>query len=639
MKVILLQELKGKGGEGDVVDVAPGFANNYLFTQRIAIPATEGNLKQLEERRHNIAKREEVRLENANKMKEALEGATVKVAAQVGEEGVLFGSVTAPMIADAIKESTGIEVDKRRVELGQPIKMAGEHEVSISIYRNIKTTVKVLVGSEADLFGQKEAEQNGATSSTPYTYKGKDSSDDVILGDASQKTSKQKRSEAYSEYLGYTDETTSISGVGEGTLFSSDPIESDRGPEYGYSRIRLHKNEEVSPYAQAEDARFAMDPRQKTLIVLAVLVFFIFIAAVILPDSVYNDSHAHYSLALFIEDLTTNFQNLTALFTGQSYYGKMELKISQYIIVAMAGAGLAVTGAMFQGALKNAMASPSTLGVMNGAQAGTIIYVLAGGSTSVVSSGIGYLTFDQWGQQFIGMNIFEYLWTMMGQSFCSLLGALVVVALVLLIAGIAGHGKVSKSALIIAGSVFSTVISSIISLVRYWLTLYGTDEQVDALTNMSTGTISSSFTFLETFIVAIPIIILLVILCRMSTRLNLLAFSDEEARSMGISPQKERNLVILVCTLLTAIIVSFCGSVSFVGFMSPHIARKFVGPDFKYLIPASMVVGAGFCVLSNMFTNMALAGLGMGSITGIIGCISFIASVIHQRRRGDADWV
>ena len=159
MKVILLQELKGKGGEGDVVDVAPGFANNYLFTQRIAIPATEGNLKQLEERRHNIAKREEVRLENANKMKESLEGATVKVAAQVGEEGVLFGSVTAPMIADAIKESTGIEVDKRRVELGQPIKMAGEHEVSISIYRNIKTTVKVLVGSEADLFGQKEAEQ------------------------------------------------------------------------------------------------------------------------------------------------------------------------------------------------------------------------------------------------------------------------------------------------------------------------------------------------------------------------------------------------------------------------------------------------------------------------------------------------
>ena len=152
MKVILLQELKGKGGEGDVVDVAPGFANNYLFRQGIAIPATKGNLKQLEQRKHNIAKREENRVADANKMKETLDGSIVKVVAQVGDEGQLFGSVTSQMIADALKESTGIEVDKRRIELGQAIKTAGQHEVSISIYRTIKTTVKLLVvGSEEEL--------------------------------------------------------------------------------------------------------------------------------------------------------------------------------------------------------------------------------------------------------------------------------------------------------------------------------------------------------------------------------------------------------------------------------------------------------------------------------------------------------
>lgn len=152
MKVILLQELKGKGGEGDVVDVAAGFANNYLFRQGVAIPATKGNLKQLEQRKHNIAKREENRVADATKMKETLDGALVKVVAQVGDEGQLFGSVTSQMIADALKESTGIEVDKRRIELGQAIKTAGEHEVSISIYRTIKTTVKLLVvGSEAEL--------------------------------------------------------------------------------------------------------------------------------------------------------------------------------------------------------------------------------------------------------------------------------------------------------------------------------------------------------------------------------------------------------------------------------------------------------------------------------------------------------
>ena len=103
MKVILLQELKGKGGEGDVVDVAPGFANNYLLPQKLAILATKGNLKQLEQRKHNIAKREENRIADAEKMKAALEGATVKVEAKVGEEGQLFGSVTAVMVADAIK--------------------------------------------------------------------------------------------------------------------------------------------------------------------------------------------------------------------------------------------------------------------------------------------------------------------------------------------------------------------------------------------------------------------------------------------------------------------------------------------------------------------------------------------------------
>ena len=144
MKVILLQELKGKGGEGDVVDVAPGFANNYLLPQKLAILATKGNLKQLEQRKHNI---EENRIADAEKMKAALEGATVKVEAKVGEEGQLFGSVTAVMVADAIKAATDLDVDKRRLELGHAIKTAGEHEVVYGIYRDIKVSVKLLVGN------------------------------------------------------------------------------------------------------------------------------------------------------------------------------------------------------------------------------------------------------------------------------------------------------------------------------------------------------------------------------------------------------------------------------------------------------------------------------------------------------------
>ena len=150
MKVILLKELRGRGGEGDVIDVSRGFANNYLLRQGYAIKATPGNLKQLEERRSNIEKREEVRLQDANELASKLDGLEVAVIVQVGEEGQLFGSVTAPMIADAI-EAAGLEVDRRRIELGKPIKTLGKHPVDVGIYRDIKATVVVNVkGSEEE---------------------------------------------------------------------------------------------------------------------------------------------------------------------------------------------------------------------------------------------------------------------------------------------------------------------------------------------------------------------------------------------------------------------------------------------------------------------------------------------------------
>jgi len=158
MKVILLSELKGKGGEGDVVEVARGFANNYLLPQGIAIKATPGNLKQLEMRRKNIAKREEVRLADAAALKAQLDTMKVKVDAKVGEEGVLFGSVTPAMIADAVKAQFDIELDRKRIDLRNPIKVAGEHQVAVSLYREIKATLTVFVGAEGEAIPTDEPE-------------------------------------------------------------------------------------------------------------------------------------------------------------------------------------------------------------------------------------------------------------------------------------------------------------------------------------------------------------------------------------------------------------------------------------------------------------------------------------------------
>jgi large subunit ribosomal protein L9 len=158
MKVILLSELKGKGGEGDVVEVARGFANNYLLPQGIAIKATPGNLKQLEMRRKNIAKREEVRIADAEALKAKLDTIKVKVDAKVGEEGVLFGSVTPQMIADAVKAQFDIELDRKRIDLRAPIKVAGEHEVPVSLYREIKSNLSIFVGAEGEAIPTEEPE-------------------------------------------------------------------------------------------------------------------------------------------------------------------------------------------------------------------------------------------------------------------------------------------------------------------------------------------------------------------------------------------------------------------------------------------------------------------------------------------------
>jgi large subunit ribosomal protein L9 len=158
MKVILLEEVKNKGGEGDVVEVAPGFANNYLLPQGKAILATKGNLKQLEQRKHNIAAREEKRVAEANATKAALDAATVKVEARVGEEGILFGSVTTQMIAEAVAAQVNVELDRRRIDIKSAIKTAGEHTVVVSLYRDIKANLTLLVGDEATFNAPAEEE-------------------------------------------------------------------------------------------------------------------------------------------------------------------------------------------------------------------------------------------------------------------------------------------------------------------------------------------------------------------------------------------------------------------------------------------------------------------------------------------------
>jgi large subunit ribosomal protein L9 len=148
MKVILTAEVKGKGHEGDVVEVARGYAVNYLLPRNMAIPATAGNLKQLDSRMSNISKRNAARRTDAEGIAEALAGKAVVIEAKAGDEGKLFGSVTTLMIEEAVAAQLGPDVDHRRMDLHHSIKTIGDHPVVVTIFGDVKAELIVRVVPE-----------------------------------------------------------------------------------------------------------------------------------------------------------------------------------------------------------------------------------------------------------------------------------------------------------------------------------------------------------------------------------------------------------------------------------------------------------------------------------------------------------
>ncbi|MCL6472471.1 MAG: 50S ribosomal protein L9 [Firmicutes bacterium] len=145
MKVILKEAVGGLGKMGDVVNVADGYARNYLVPKGLAVAATPGALKEWEQKRVTIAKREAAERAEAEALAAQLNDKEVTVEAKVGEEGKLYGSVTSKEIAAAILEQLKVEIDRKKIEIGQSIKEVGTYPAHIRLYPGVDATVKVNV--------------------------------------------------------------------------------------------------------------------------------------------------------------------------------------------------------------------------------------------------------------------------------------------------------------------------------------------------------------------------------------------------------------------------------------------------------------------------------------------------------------
>lgn len=147
MKVILRQNYNKLGNIGDVVDVKDGFARNYLIPRSIAFRATEGNLKALEQEKKQLARKEEKIVQDSEKLAAQLGSVSLTITMKVGEDDKLFGAVTSQMIAESLTEK-GYTIDKRIIELEEPIKTLGIFEVPVKLHAKVSAKVKVWVVRE-----------------------------------------------------------------------------------------------------------------------------------------------------------------------------------------------------------------------------------------------------------------------------------------------------------------------------------------------------------------------------------------------------------------------------------------------------------------------------------------------------------
>ncbi len=315
----------------------------------------------------------------------------------------------------------------------------------------------------------------------------------------------------------------------------------------------------------------------------------------------------------FMQQISLNIEHTYNWIFQAGSTGNIEMSYCQFLGVALAGAALAACGATFQGVFKNVLAGPSTMGVMSGGSMGCMVYLLL-----------------FWGVSAEGMGALAQVSGLL-QPIFTLIGCFGGVLLILTVSLIAGKGKVSSDTMVIAGTVFSGVISNIMLVVQYWIIANdASDGRIEALQLLMMGNFNQLTSMSAVAMMGIPILICLIVLLFCSGKLNLLSFGEEDAQAMGLNVRRYKNLMILTGTVLTAMVVAFCGRIGFIGFLVPLVVRRMTGPDLRRLLPAAMTFGAVLMTLIYDLACMLFLQSYLSVITGPLGCAVMIFTLFRK---------
>ncbi len=273
------------------------------------------------------------------------------------------------------------------------------------------------------------------------------------------------------------------------------------------------------------------------------------------------------------------------------------VRLPRIVLAACVGCSLAAAGAAYQGVFQNPMAAPDILGATNGAAFGAALAILWGMSKRSI--------------------------TWMGFVF-----SLITVALVLFVSYKAKGKRILS--LVLAGIMIGSLFSAGVSFIKL---VADPSDQLPAITYWLMGSLAG-VKLNDILFAVIPMAIGLIPLYFLRHQLNVLTLGDDEAKTMGVNVKWVRGAVIVASTLVTAASVAVSGVIGWVGLVVPHLARRLVGNNYRYLMPASMLSGAVFLLLvDNVSRNLLAAEIPIGILTAFVGAPFFIYLITREGER------
>lgn len=288
----------------------------------------------------------------------------------------------------------------------------------------------------------------------------------------------------------------------------------------------------------------------------------------------------------------------------------LNVRLPRILLAIVSGAALSLSGCVMQSVLRNPMASASTMGISQGAAFGASFAIVVFGAGNMKSMGSDTLSISE-----------PY-----SVTFCAFAVAMVTTLAIMLIAK---HKKATPESMVLAGVALSSLLTGGTTLLQY----FATDMQLAAVVYWTFGDLGRA-SWAELKIIAVVTIVLMLCFYRNRWSYNALDSGENTAKTLGVDIAKLRIWGLTLCALLTATVVSFVGIISFVGLVAPHLVRRIIGNDHRYLLPASAIMGSLLLLISDTVARTILAPvlLPVGAITSFFGAPVFLYLLFWRKK-------